>query len=86
MIYLKSILIGSAMFTLAFGPVFAFMLRHAPVTVPASFTNADVGFALRSTWVEVPDWPPLLAGTAAFVGGFYWTFRRSRTRGARQQT
>src|SRR5689334_23027499 len=75
MIYVKSILIGSVMVMVAFGLVFAFMLRHAdsPALAPRSPTNADVGFELRSTWTETPAWPPLLVGVSTFGGGFYWT-------------
>ena len=87
MIYVKSILIGSGMFIMAFGLVFAFMSRQAdaPALAPTSPTNADVGFELRSTWTDIPAWPPLLVGVGAFGGGFYWSFRRSRVQGARQK-
>jgi hypothetical protein len=81
MIYLKSFLVGVAMFILGFALVLALMLRQAALPAPAMAANAEVGFDLRS--VDTPAWPALLAGIAGFGGGFYWALKRSRRRAAR---
>ena len=87
MIYVKSILIATAMFVLTFALAVMLMLLHSapPLpSLPADAANAEVAFDVNSNWVDMPLWPPLLAGIVAFAGGFYWMFRRSRRRGARQ--
>ena len=84
MIYIKAVLIGVATFILVSALVFAFMMRHAFVPPPVVPANAEVGFDFNSAWVDVPAWPPFLAGMAAFAGAFYWTLRRFRRRSAQR--
>lgn len=94
--YLKSILVGAAAFVLAAILInvisYVMMRLHPPqmpdaaatsISSPAS-TNSRDSFEVNTNWVEhaIPIWPALLAGVAAFAGGFYWMLRRSTTRGA----
>jgi hypothetical protein len=63
MIYLKSFLVGVAMFVLGFALVLALMLRQAAVpALPAAVApaSAEVGLDLRSAWIDIPIWPALL--------------------------
>jgi len=93
--YLKSILIGAAAFAFSFilfnvMTMYVMMRLHPPqmpapaatsISSPASTTSGG-SFEVNTNWVEyaIPIWPALLAGVAAFAGGFYWTYKTSRTR------
>ena len=83
MSYVKGILVGGVLFIMVFALIFILMVRHSAPPLPPIPANAEVGFDVNSNWTDVPAWPPLAAGAAAFVGGFYWMLRRSRNRTAR---
>ena len=93
MIYLKGILAGvatSAVVVIIFVVIAIAVMPYFPQLAFRIFPVQRHelgwgGFYAVGIPVWPSDWPPLLAGTAAFVGGFYWTLRRFRTRGARQQ-
>ncbi len=90
-IYFKSILAGlaaSAVVVIIFVVIAIAVMPYFPQLALRIFPiqRHELGWGGFYA-VDLPewpsDWPPLLAGTAAFAGGFYWTFRRSRTGGAR---
>ena len=93
MIYFKSILAGaaaSAVVVVICVVIAIAVMPHSPQLALRIFPVEWHGLGWGGFYaVDYPvwpsDWPPLLAGTAAFVGGFYWTLRRFRTRGARQR-
>ena len=93
MIYFKSILAGvtaSAVVVIIFAVIAIAVMPYFPRLAlrifPAQRHELGWGyFYAVDLPVWPPVWPPLLAGTAALVGGFYWTFRKSRTRGASGQ-
>jgi hypothetical protein len=80
MSYVKGIFVGGALFIIVFALVLILMVRHAVPPLPPTPANAEVGvgFDLNSNWTDIPSWPALAAGIAAFAGGFYWMLRRSR--------
>jgi hypothetical protein len=58
---------------LGFALVLALIFRQAAVPAspaPAVPATAEVGFDLRSTGLDTPAWPALLAGIAGFGGDF----------------
>lgn len=83
MSYLKGILAGSTFFIIAFALVLILMVRHSAPSLPPTPASAEVGFDLNSNWTDVPTWPPLAVGAAAFAAGFYWVLRRSSNRNTR---
>ena len=88
--YLKSILAGVAAFVVTVIIIAIAVTPYLPQLAlrifPVQWHQLGWGgFYTVDFPVWPSDWPSLLAGSAAFVGGFYWTFRRSRTPGARQR-
>jgi len=92
-IYFKSILAGaaaSAVVFIIFAVIAIAVMPYFPQVALRIFPiqRHELGWGGYYA-VGIPvwpsDWPPLLAGTAAFVVGFYWTLRRSKTRGATRQ-
>jgi hypothetical protein len=80
--YLTSLLVGLGMYLLAvmlwdiFGSLYLhFRLRHE------HFIVAQVVFRVGSKWDDLYAMLPMIIGhvigLAAFVGGFYWMFRRT---------
>ena len=76
--YLTSLLVGLGMYLLAvmLWDIFAslylhFRLRHE------HFIVAQVVFRVGSKWDDLYAMLPMIIGLAAFVGGFYWMFRRT---------
>jgi hypothetical protein len=83
--YVASLLVGLGMYLLAvmlwdiFGSLYLqFRLRHE------HFIVAQVVFRVGSKWDDLYAMLPLtigqVIGIAAFIGGFYWMFRRTSAR------
>lgn len=86
MIYFKGILAGvaaSAVVIIMFAVIAIAVMPYSPQLALRIFPVQGHELGWGSFYaVDFPlrpsDWPSLLAGTAAFVGGFYWTLRRPR--------
>jgi len=83
--YVASLLVGLGMYLLAvmlwdiFGGLYLqYRWRHEPLIV------AQVVFRVGSKWDDLYAMLPLIIGhvigIAAFIGGFYWVFRRTSAR------
>jgi hypothetical protein len=85
-VYLKAFAVGTGMFVLAlvlFVVISMAYARHrlaadVPALVGRTHAAGEVGFEMRSEWIDIRVTDGVIAGAIAFIGGVYWTLRRNR--------